>query len=66
MRDAIILVFWDMEHKVEFTNKNKDGSYISLSVKAKIISDDERYKLCALLAKQLAVKMALVNRGHTG
>lgn len=59
MRDAVAVVFFCKEYNVEFSKKSKAGKYVSLCVKVKVNSEDERHELCALLAKQPAIKMVL-------
>jgi putative lipoic acid-binding regulatory protein len=59
MHDAVAVVFWGKEYSVVFSNKSKAGKYVSLLVKTKVDSEDERKKLFDLLCKQPAIKMVL-------
>jgi uncharacterized protein len=59
LRNVITEVFCGKEFSVEFSKKSKAGKYVSLTVKTKVTSEDERNGQCALLAKQPAVKMVL-------
>ena len=59
MQDAVAVVFWGKEYNVTFSNKSKAGKYVSLVVKTKVGSEEERKQLFALLGKQPAIKMVL-------
>jgi uncharacterized protein len=59
MRGAVTEIFCGKECSVEFSKKSKAGKYISLAVKAKVCSEEERFKLFGLLGKHTAIKMVL-------
>jgi putative lipoic acid-binding regulatory protein len=59
LRDAIAVVFRDKEYTIECSKKSKAGKYISLIVKTKTISEDDRVKQFAALAKYQAIKIVL-------
>lgn len=59
LRKAVTEIFCGKECCVEFSKKSKAGKYISLAVKAKVCSEEERVKLFELLGKNPDIKMVL-------
>lgn len=59
LRDAVAEVFRGKEYRVEYSKKSKAGKYISLIVKAKTISEDDRVKQFSFLSKHPTIKIVL-------
>lgn len=59
LRAAVAEVFQGRAYSVEFSKVSKEGTYISLKVRAVTTSDDDRHGRFNTLGRHPAVKMVL-------
>lgn len=59
MRQAIIKILSDKEHKLSFSNISKAGKYISLTLKTKVFSEKERNNIYVSLRDNPVIKIVI-------